>query len=75
MQVIVISRRIVVKVAARRFNVALSTLEEWIKKSSKYCDHMNEEDFDIEDEEEGQSSEDVEMEQVKICSRCIQGQR
>ena len=26
---------------------------------------MNEEDFDIEDEEEGQNSEDVEMKQVK----------
>ena len=29
------------------------------KKSSKYCEHMNEEDFDMEDEEEVQSSEDV----------------
>ena len=35
------------------------------KKSSKYCEHMNEEDFDIEDEEEGQNSEDVEMKRVK----------
>ena len=35
------------------------------KKSSKYCEHMNEEDFDMEDEEEGQNSEDVEMKRVK----------
>ena len=36
------------------------------KKSSKYCQHMNEEDFDMEDEEEVQSSEDVEMKRVDI---------
>ena len=38
------------------------------KKSSKYCEHMNEEDFDMEDEEEVQSSEDVEMKRVDIAT-------
>merc|ERR1712126_489556 len=51
LKVIVISRRIGVKEAARRFKVALSTLEDWIEKSSKYCEHMKEEDFDMEDQE------------------------
>merc|ERR1712048_902351 len=64
-KVIVIARRIGVKEAAKRFKVALSTLEEWIKKSSKYCEHMNEEDFDMEDDEDGQSIEDVESKLVK----------
>ena len=36
------------------------------KKSSKYCQHMNEEDFDMKDEEEVQSSEDVGMKRVDI---------
>ena len=56
-----ISRRIGVKEAAKRFKVALSTLEDWIEKSSKYCENLKEEDFDMEDQEDLSWEEDDDM--------------
>merc|ERR1712126_93723 len=75
LKVIVISRRIGVKEAARRFKVALSTLEDWIEKSGKFCENMNEEDFemdnqeDMEWEEEEEGDENESMDKIKYMKK------